>query len=181
MTSRHPAPSPVATAAKLPPPPLLWGGEATNPHHPVHPVSKVPIRASPVRARRPEYRSPQSTISEFQSAPRPCGRGDTVAEYFGAWLESFQSAPRPCGRGDLRETGGGDWAGTFQSAPRPCGRGDLLAALNSGQPDAFQSAPRPCGRGDGPAVARAAHGYPVSIRASPVRARRHQVKRRGWL
>ncbi len=76
MTSRHPAPSPVATAAKLPPPPLLWGGEATNPHHPVHPVSKVPIRASPVRARRPEYRSPQSTISEFQSAPRPCGRGD---------------------------------------------------------------------------------------------------------
>jgi len=52
VTSRHPAPSPVATAAKLPPPPLLWGGEATNPHHPVHPVSKVPIRASPVRARR---------------------------------------------------------------------------------------------------------------------------------
>jgi len=163
VTSRHPAPSPVATAAKLPPPPLLWGGEATNPHHPVHPVSKVPIRASPVRARRPEYRSPQSTISEFQSAPRPCGRGDVCAVHLQvrspcvsiraspvrARRPWANSPPSPCARGDQRGIAGGGRLGLFQSAPRPCGRGDADKVLTARGVSTFQSAPRPCGRGDG--------------------------------
>jgi len=200
-------------------PRLARAGEATTLRLAEAALLEVSIRASPVRARRQWQRPLPSPAPPFQSAPRPCGRGDAhcnpqspIHSRFNprlarageatvpgdhhqqlalvsiraspvrarrllrcAWTQSagpFQSAPRPCGRGDQFAQHADPYLSMFQSAPRPCGRGDGTSVVPPANRRRFQSAPRPCGRGDNSST-MVRHGTQgVSIRASPVRARR---------
>ena len=90
---------------------------------------KVSIRAPPVRAGRPAAAWLSGDWRLFQSAPRPCGRGDIASQVSSYILGRFN--PRPARAGGA--TGSGPNDGTvfesFQSAPRPCGRGDCGPVL----------------------------------------------------
>ena len=92
-------------------------------------------------------------------------------------VDEFQSAPRPRGRGDTNKQSAGTNLSLFQSAPRPRGRGDFTGMMKQDAIDRFQSAPRPRGRGDNsdPIMLRIVDQ--VSIRAPPTRAGRLNVVR----
>ncbi len=131
----------------------------------------VSIRAPTVRPGRRHRSHNFIKPSAFQSAPRPCGRGDFFLQRPSpAWM-LFQSAPRPCGRGDACSSVIARALAVSIRAPtvRP-GRHAVLSpppastvvsirapTVRPGRPLAlprrvrspeFQSAPRPCGRGD---------------------------------
>ncbi len=134
LASFNPRPDRAAGAT------LSSGG---SPHRP-----RVSIRAPTVRPGRLIMVAPiphQSVVSIRAPTVRPGrpGRHRCQRE-----LVRFQSAPRPCGRGDSRPNSATRGASQFQSAPRPCGRGDTWQRYNSARSRSFQSAPRPCGRGD---------------------------------
>ncbi len=65
-------------------------------------TSVVSIRAPTVRPGRRDTVGRHARVWRFQSAPRPCGRGDRLESRFVRRVRRFQSAPRPCGRGDTR-------------------------------------------------------------------------------
>ena len=137
------------------------------------PSPVVSIRASPVRARRPnrvENIIRPGMVSIRASPVRARRRHPCASSTTKPW---FQSAPRPCGRGDRAYGNAIVPQVAFQSAPRPCGRGDIDGCAGLVVMRMFQSAPRPCGRGDFRALERYFRERYVSIRASPVRARRH--------
>ena len=153
-------------------PRLARAGEATAPDCGARQLCLVSIRASPVRARRPMFRGWPARLwgVSIRASPvrarRPSGYNKRTAPV------RFQSAPRPCGRGDFAQEAMRRGLGRFQSAPRPCGRGDRPATPSSTPSAMFQSAPRPCGRGDEGGLGHGILPAGVSIRASPVRARR---------
>ncbi len=132
----------------------------------------VSIRAPTVRPGRPDTDNSSDTHTPFQSAPRPCGRGDSFGtniiwrappvsiraptarpgrhKYFLALAPAneFQSAPRPRGRGDMFAVSGSlhkPWVSIRAPTARPGRQARIAtdAAWNK-----FQSAPRPRGRGD---------------------------------
>ena len=87
----------------------------------------------------------------------------------------FQSAPRPCGRGDASVRRVNAIMAPFQSAPRPCGRGDRHARTRERRRLSFN--PRLARAGEATGYgAYAFHVRGVSIRASPVRARRPDIE-----
>ena len=63
----------------------------------------VSIRAPALRPGRPPPISYGEHHPEFQSAPRPCDRGDRRRGRRCPQFRLFQSAPRPCDRGDPGE------------------------------------------------------------------------------
>ena len=84
----------------------------------------VSIRAPPTRAGRLRPCRHGAHSTQFQSAPRPRGRGDGVDArgIVDEIVVSIRAPPTRAGR--LHP--GGFWreAAAFQSAPRPRGRGD---------------------------------------------------------
>ena len=144
---------------------------ATERHHDDRRGGCVSIRAPALRPGRLLSSTNLLFDISFQSAPRPCDRGDTadtmpMAEPMGfnprPGLATgattnltltvngimFQSAPRPCDRGDPFGSPPHYVNTAFQSAPRPCDRGDFNCGTTGGTVAVFQSAPRPCDRGD---------------------------------
>ncbi len=73
---------------------------ATSRHRLANPEYAVSIRAAPLRARRRRTSRLHRRQTMFQSAPRPCERGDTIRAFSTREITKFQSAPRPCERGD---------------------------------------------------------------------------------
>ena len=103
----------------------------------------------------------------FQSAPRPCDRGDAQAAHHHRPFAGFN--PRP----GLATGATSDYYTTtnysvFQSAPRPCDRGDIAVGTIGALVFMFQSAPRPCDRGDS-SPADSTRTDTVSIRAPALR------------
>ena len=137
-------------------------------------VGRVSIRAPALRPGRLWREDNVAALVQFQSAPRPCDRGDVRGVRNRGTTAWFQSAPRPCDRGDGRVRSGLSRRACFNPRPglatgatplnqgrnrarcvsirapalrpgRRHRRGDGVAQFSS----EFQSAPRPCDRGDG--------------------------------